>query len=184
MVKEAEATATHPTASMEDYLKAIVLLSRQEERATVTSISRLLKVKKPSVTSALAKLSGKGFVVHKRYGSVELTPEGFKAAQDVYHRHKILRYLLADILKVDPKIAEDDACRMEHALSPYSLKRLDQFIRFTRNCPQGTPDCLEGFNYYLKHGRRSKDIMFRCRASEQSNMESDDSVKKQEEPLR
>ena len=164
MVKETEGTATHHTASMEDYLKAIVLLSR-EERATVTSISKLLRVKKPSVTSALVKLSSKGLVVHKRYGSVELTPEGLKAAQDVYHRHRMLRYLLAEILKVDPKIAEDDACRMEHTLSPSSLERLDQFINFTRNCPQGTPDCLKGFDYYLKHGRRSKEIMFRCQGA-------------------
>ena len=184
MVKEVEGTATHQTASMEDYLKAIALLSREEAKATVTSISKLLGVKKPSVTSALAKLSGKGLAVHKRYGYVELTPEGLKAAQDVYHRHRILCYLLADILKVDPKIAKDDACRMEHALSPSSLERLDQFIRFTRNCPHGTPDCLEGFNYYLKHGSRSKDIMFRCRAAEQSNRESTNGVKARKESRR
>lgn len=184
LVKETEETRLQQTASMEDYLKAIALLGRKEARATVTNISKLLKVKKPSVTSALAKLSGKGLVVHKRYGSVELTPDGFKAAQDVYHRHRILRYLLADILKVDPEIAQDDACRMEHALSPSSLERLDQFIRFTRNCPHGTPDCLEGFNYYLKHGRRSKDIMFRCRAAEQSNRGSTNGVKTRKESRR
>jgi len=174
-------TATHPTASMEDYLEAISLLSQKEERATVTNISKLLKVKKPSVTSALVKLSRKGLAVHKRYGSAELTPEGLKAAQDVYHRHSILRYLLVDILKVDPKIAEDDACRMEHSLSPSSLERLDQFIKFTQNCPQGTPDCLEGFNYYLKHGRRSNKIMFRCQGEEKGKMESPDTGKKQKE---
>jgi DtxR family Mn-dependent transcriptional regulator len=181
MVKEVEGTATHQTASMEDYLKAIVLLSREEERATVTSISKLLGVKKPSVTSALVKLSGKGLVVHKRYGSIELTPEGLKAAQDVYHRHRMLRYLLAEILKVDPKIAEDDACRMEHTLSPSSLERLDQFINFTQNCPQGTPDCLEGFNYYLKHGRRSKEIMFRCQGTERVKAAPPAPVRKQKE---
>ena len=176
-----EETATHQTASMEDYLKAIALLSQEEERATVTNISKLLKVKKPSVTSALVKLSRKGLAVHKRYGSAELTPEGLKAAQDVYHRHSILRYLLVDILKVDPKIAEDDACRMEHSLSPSSLERLDQFIKFTKNCPQGTPDCIEGFNYYLKHGRRSKEIMFRCQGEGKGKTESPGTGKKQKE---
>ena len=174
-------TATHQTASMEDYLKAIVLLSREENRATVTNISKLLSVKKPSVTSALVKLSREGLVVHKRYGSAELTPEGLKAAQDVYHRHSILRYLLVDILKVDPKIAEDDACRMEHSLSPSSLERLDKFIKFTQNCPQGTPDCLEGFNYYLKHGRRSNKIMFRCKGEGIIKTKSAGTGKKQKE---
>ena len=159
-----ESVATHQTASMEDYLKAIALLSQEEAGATVTNISKMLKVKKPSVTSALVKLSQRGLVVHQRYGSIELTPEGLRAAEDVNHRHRILCYLLTEILKVDPKIAEGDACRMEHTLSPSSLERLDQFIKFTQDCPQGTPDCLAGFNYYLKHGRRSRQIMHRCQA--------------------
>jgi len=157
-----ESVVTHQTASMEDYLKAIALLSREDTGATVTNISKMLKVKKPSVTSALVKLSQRGLVEHQRYGSIELTPEGAKMAEDVSHRHSILCYLLTEILKVDPKIAEGDACRMEHTLSPSSLKRLDQFIKFTRECPQGTPDCLAGFNYYLKHGRRSQKIMEHC----------------------
>lgn len=180
MVKTIEEKATHQTASMEDYLKAIVLLSKGGERATVTSISKLLSVKKPSVTSALLKLSLNGLVEHKRYGSVELTSEGLKAAQDVYHRHKMLRHLLVEILKVDPKIADEDACRMEHVLSPSSLKRLDQFIRFTQNCPQGTPDCLEGFDYYLKHGRRSNEIMYRCQGDKRKD-EAKSTDKKQKE---
>jgi DtxR family Mn-dependent transcriptional regulator len=151
---------------MEDYLKAIALLSQEEAGATVTNISNMLKVKKPSVTSALAKLSQRGLVDHQRYGSIHLTPEGARMAEDVNHRHQILRYLLSEILKVDPEIAEDDACRMEHTLSPSSLKRLDQFIKFTRECPQGTPDCLAGFSYYLKHGRRSLHIMQHCQAED------------------
>lgn len=154
--------ATQQTASMEDYLEAIVLLGQGDEGVTVTKISRFLRVKKPSVTSALIKLSKKGLVVHKKYGSVELTPEGLKTAQDVYHRHKTLRHLLVEILKVDPKVAEEDACRMEHFLSPSSLKRLAKFIEFTLNCPQGTPECLKGFNYYLEHGKRSKEILTKC----------------------
>jgi DtxR family Mn-dependent transcriptional regulator len=140
------------TSSMEDYLKAIARLSQEDSNATVTSISKLLKVKKPSVTSALVRLAKKGLVVHKRYGTVELTPEGIEAARDVNRRHQTLHHLLVDILKVDPEIAEDDAHRMEHSLSRSSLERLDQFIEFTMNRPVGMPGDLEGFNNYLQHG--------------------------------
>jgi DtxR family Mn-dependent transcriptional regulator len=157
---------TQQTASMEDYLKAIVLLSQGDEEVTVTKISNLLGVKKPSVTCALIRLSEIGLVTHKKYGLVALTPEGLKIAQDVYHRHKILCHLLVDILGVDTKVAEDDACRMEHFLSPSSLKRLAKFIEFVLNRPQGISECLKGFQYYLEHSKKSYKIRTECQERE------------------
>ena len=157
---------THQTASMEYYLKAIVLLSQGDEEVTVTKISNLLRVKKPSVTCALVRLSEIGLVTHKKYGLVALTPEGLKIAKDVYHRHKILCHLLVDILGVDTKVAEDDACRMEHFLSPSSLERLAKFIEFVLNRPQGISECLKGFQYYLEHSKKSDEIRAECQERE------------------
>ena len=115
---------TRQTASMEDYLEAITLLSEGSKPVKVTEISNALGVKKPSVTSALTKLSELGLVTHKRYGSVELTSEGEKLARDVYWRHETLRHFLVDVLNVEPAVAEKDACRMEHVLSQTSLSKL------------------------------------------------------------
>ena len=158
--------ATQQTASMEDYLEAIVMLSEGGKVVKVTEISNALGVKKPSVTSALTRLSELGLVTHERYGSVELTTEGERIAQDVYWRHKILRLFLVDILNVDPVVAEGDACRMEHVLSQTSLSKLAKFIEFLLNCPQGKPECLIGFNYYLEHGQRDKERVARCQSKE------------------
>ena len=154
---------TQQTASMEDYLEAIVLLSEGSKVVKVTEISNALGVKKPSVTSALTKLSGSGLVTHERYGSVELTPEGERIARDVYWRHETLRRFLVNILSVEPTVAEEDACRMEHVLSRASLSKLAKFIEFVLNCPQGKPECLVGFDYYLEHGKRDRELVARCR---------------------
>jgi len=116
------------TASMEDYLEAIMLLDREKEGATVTSISRFLDVKKPSVTAALSKLSESGLVVHQRYGEVVLTAEGRRTASDVYHRHTTLLSFLTDVLGVDVITAEEDACKLEHSLSAASMAKLTDFV--------------------------------------------------------
>jgi len=150
------------TASMEDYLETIAMLKEEGKPVTVTAISKMMGVKKPSVDWALTKLSVTGLVLHEKYGDVELTAEGAKIAEDVYHRHKILRRFLVDILDVDPEIAEQDACRMEHVLSGASLSRLEKFIEFVLNCPRGNPEWLAGFNYYVLHGERDADILARC----------------------
>jgi len=150
------------TANMEDYLEAIALLGDDGKPVKVTAISKTLGVKKPSVTSALSKLSEAGLVAHQRYGDVELTPEGARIAEDVYRRHVTLRSFLVNILNLDPKVAEEDACRLEHSLSPTSLERLAKFEEFVLNCPRGEPEWLKGFNYYFEHGERDKESLARC----------------------
>ena len=153
---------TGQSASMEDYLEAIVILAEEGKPVKVTEIGKALGVKKPSVTSALAKLSEAGLVEHERYGHVELTAEGERIAQDVFRRHEALRHFLAEILSVDPEIAAEDACKMEHSLSHASLERLAKFVEFVLKCPREEPLCLEGFNYYFEHGKRDEQLLARC----------------------
>jgi DtxR family Mn-dependent transcriptional regulator len=150
------------TSSMEDYLEAIVMLGEGGNVVRVTQISKMLKVKKPSVTSALKRLSGEGLVQHERYGYVKLTAEGQKIAEDVFRRHETLRHFLADILSIDPKIASEDACKMEHSLSPTSLEKLERFVEFVLTRPRGQPEWLKNFNYYFEHGEQEEECLARC----------------------
>lgn len=153
---------TRQTASMENYLEAMTMLREENKAVTVTQISKMLRVRKPSVTAALKKLSQEGLVEHKRYGDVRLTAEGEEIAEDVFHRHETLRHLLAEILNIDPKVAAEDACKMEHCVSPATMERLTKFVEFVLNCPRGQPEWLEGFNYYFEHGERTEELLARC----------------------
>lgn len=147
-----------PTSSLENYLEAIAMLREDGERVTVTALSKSIGVKKPSVDWALKKLAGAGLIVHERYGDVDLTPEGARLAAEVYRRHKALFSFLADILKVDPAIAEEDACRMEHALSRESISRLEKYIDFIMECYPGRSDWEEIFNRYVEAGEDKRGI--------------------------
>jgi DtxR family Mn-dependent transcriptional regulator len=158
-MRRMENTAISQTASMEDYLEAIVILEEQGKLAKVTEIGKALGVKKPSVTSALAKLSEAGLVQHKKYGDVVLTAEGERIAHGVYQRHRTLRHFLVEILNVDPVLADEDACRVEHVLSRESLERLAKFVEYALNRPQGKPKWLKGFNYYFQHSEGDGELM-------------------------
>jgi DtxR family Mn-dependent transcriptional regulator len=149
------------TASLEDYLEAIVILNQDGKAATVTAISKSIGVKKPSVEWAINKLSDAGLVVHKPYKDVKLTPEGTKIAHEVYRRHKILRSFLVNVLEIDPDIAEVDACRMEHLLSEESLKQLEKFMDFMLNCHPGNLVWHETFQRYLKYGDEDSELKAR-----------------------
>jgi DtxR family Mn-dependent transcriptional regulator len=153
-----EIESSKQTASMEDYLETIAVLEEKGEPVTVTAISKMLGVRKPSVNWALMKLSEAGLVFHEKYKGVELTGEGARVAQDVYHRHKILRSFLTDVLDVDPATAEQDACRMEHLLSPDSVVKLEKFMEFVLDCHPGKPRWQDVFQSYLDHGCTDFDI--------------------------
>jgi DtxR family Mn-dependent transcriptional regulator len=140
---------------MEDYLEAIALLNEEKGFARVKDISRMLKVKTPSVTGALSNLERDDLIHHERYGYVELTPRGRRIALDITKRHAVLLRFLTLILQIDPETAEGDSCRLEHSMSSETMEHLTKFIDFVESCPeQDKPEWLRNFYLYMKTGER------------------------------
>jgi DtxR family Mn-dependent transcriptional regulator len=145
------------SASMEDYLEAIANLGEGRKVVRVKQISEILGVKMPSVTSALKKLSERELVEHERYGHIELTPEGDKVARDVIYRHEALARFFAQALGINRETAEEDACKIEHVISPLSMERLAKFVEFIEACPLGSANFPSRYEYYLEHGELPQD---------------------------
>ena len=140
------------SASMEDYLEAVEMLGEKDGSVRVKEISTLLGVKMPSVTAAMKRLSEERMVIYEKYGRIKLTKTGKKAAREVFRRHEILRRFLIDVLDMDTETAEEDACRMEHVISPTTLERLAKFQSFVESCPDEKIPWFGNYRHYLKHG--------------------------------
>jgi len=117
------------TATMQDYLEAIGQLGSKEQVVRVKNIARELHVKMPSVTEALKTLARDGLIRHEKYGYIQLTRKGENMAEEIYSCHQALFKFLNEILGVDPRTADEDACRMEHTISSTALKKLIEFIK-------------------------------------------------------
>jgi DtxR family Mn-dependent transcriptional regulator len=115
---------------MQDYLEVILDLSEAaaEEGIRVTDIAARLNITKASVTQAIQALKESGLVTHERYGTVRLTRAGRQRALEVRHRHRTLRRFLVEVLGVDARTAEKDACLMEHAVSRQTMEKLVEFL--------------------------------------------------------
>lgn len=133
------------SGSMEDYLEAIYLLSREHGFARSKDIASRLGVLVPSVTGALRTLAGRNLVHYEPYSVVRLTEEGEKIAKRTVRRHTTLRTFLEQILGVQPDEADSNACRMEHAISPAVMDRLVAFIDFVDQAPEVRRKWLEEF---------------------------------------
>ena len=136
------------TASMEDYLEAIFHIVAAKGAARAKDIAKALKVTNASVTGALQSLSARDLVNYAPHDVITLTPSGKAVAKDVVRRHEVLRDFFVRVLAVDKDIAEEGACRMEHAVPKPILERLIQYSEFLEVCPRAGSKWIKGFGYY------------------------------------
>ena len=113
------------TPSGEDYLEAILILQRQKGLVRPVDIARHMEFSKPSITHAITTLLRGGFVEKDKEGFIRLTDIGREVAEQTYEKHCFFTHLLTEA-GVDPKTAEQDACRMEHVISENSFRHLKQ----------------------------------------------------------
>lgn len=140
------------TSVMEDYLETIFDLDREKKAIRVKDIAKRMDVKMPTVTSMLKTLNDRGLVHYEKYEYVELTKDGASVGREMHRRHLILRKFLTTILNIDPAVADDEACKMEHALSEETLKSLTDFMAFIQSCPRTGQSWLEHFETYRIQG--------------------------------
>lgn len=111
--------------SAEDYLEAILILSKQGPAVRSVDIASLLEVSKPSVSHAMKLLREDGYIAMDRYGSVTLLEKGAEVANRIYERHRVLTGLF-ESLGVSPEVAREDACKIEHDISQESFEKIKE----------------------------------------------------------
>lgn len=116
------------SASKQDYLETILNFSQESGNARSVDIARTLGVSRASVNKSLGVLRDAGLVEHEYYGSIRLTEDGLRMARAVRARHNALKLFLTEILGVDAETADQDACRMEHAISCTTAQKLEEYL--------------------------------------------------------
>lgn len=117
------------TFTMENYLEAIYELSRDDTGARVSDIAERLGVTKASTSAAMTALSEKGLITNEKYGEIHLTPTGRALAEFTSQKHQIIRQFFIDVLRIDAKTADKDACAIEHVISNDSVQAMQEFLQ-------------------------------------------------------
>lgn len=129
-----------PSATVEDYLKALYQLEQGEEgRARIKDIAALLQVSLPSVTTMMKSLDEDGFVERAAYRGVTLTEAGQRAALRVIRNHRLIEVFLVEVLGYTWDEVHVEAERLEHAMSDLLTDRIDAYLGFPSVDPHGDP---------------------------------------------
>ncbi len=113
--------------SGEMYLETIYVLGQKQQNVRSIDVAEEMGFSKPSVSRGVSILKQQGYLTVDGNGFLELTDSGMDLAKKIYERHTILTEALVR-LGVDPEIAQQDACKMEHIISDETLNAFKRHL--------------------------------------------------------
>jgi DtxR family Mn-dependent transcriptional regulator len=128
-----------PTEVIGRYLEAIHYMEVEGEAVRSARLADWLSVSRPTVTAALRRMTRDGMVRINSRKEIELTPRGVEAAAAIVRRHRIMERWLTDVLGLDWVAADEEAARLEHAVSDLVEHRLWETLGRPTSCPHGNP---------------------------------------------
>ena len=114
--------------SQEDYLEKILQISQKKDEVHAIDIAKEMNFSKPSVSIAMNKLKELGYIEIGKKGDITLTPSGLEIAEKTLEKHTMLTELLIR-LGVSEETAKEDACRIEHDISPETWEVIKKFAK-------------------------------------------------------
>ena len=115
--------------SGEDYIETIYLIKKKKGLVRSIDVANELNFSRPSVSRAVGILKEDGLITVESDGELVLTEAGLKKAKSVYEKHTNLTKFLMMTTGVNETIAENDACRIEHIISPETFRGIKRYIK-------------------------------------------------------
>lgn len=116
------------SSSLEEYLKTMYLLKKQNKNIRVTDIANKMNCTKPSVNKAIKNLQAKELINYEVYGNIELTVKGEELAKKILEAYDIAYIFLTEILEIPKEKAEDEAVKMRAILDDETLNKLTKYV--------------------------------------------------------
>ena len=106
--------------SAENYLETILVLKKKNGVVRSIDIANDLGVSKPSVSVAMKNLRNGEYIEMDKEGYITLLDKGREIAEKIYERHTFL---------VNPTVAAEDACRIEHVISAETFTAMKKTLK-------------------------------------------------------
>ena len=114
--------------SLEEYLKTMYVLKKQNGNIRVTDIAIKMNCTKPSVNKALYNLKDNGLINYETYGTIELTESGENLAKKILEAYDIVYLFLKDVLNIDSDEAKKEAEKIKLSITDDTINKLAKYV--------------------------------------------------------
>ena len=112
------------TSGLEDYLELIHNSISQNKNIKAIDIANEFKVSRSSVSEALIRLADMDFIIYEGRKGIKITQKGIEQAQKTVKKHEILSDFFYKVLKTDKKLADKNACKIEHVIDDELIEKM------------------------------------------------------------
>jgi DtxR family Mn-dependent transcriptional regulator len=127
------------SSAAQEYLLALRVMTGDDARVTASQVGRRLGVTTQAASEMFKRLGADGLVVQSEARELRLTAAGRAAADAIFRRHALLEWLLTSIVGLGWAESDEEAARLQGALSPRVEARLDELLGHPQTCPHGNP---------------------------------------------
>jgi DtxR family transcriptional regulator, Mn-dependent transcriptional regulator len=127
------------SAAAQEYLLALRVMASDGRSTTAAQVGRHVGVTTQAASEMCRRLSADGLVEHAGSRALALTPAGRAAADAIFRRHALLEWLLTSVIGLGWAESDEEAMRLQGALSPRVESRLDDLLGHPETCPHGNP---------------------------------------------
>ena len=114
--------------ALEEYLKTIYILKKQNENVRVTDIANKMGCTKASVNKAINNLKEYNLINYETYGKIEMTKDGENLAKKVIEAYDIVYVFFKDVLNVEEEVAKNDAESIKGTISDETINKLAKYV--------------------------------------------------------
>ena len=114
--------------SLEEYLKTMYVLKKQNGNIRVTDIAKKMNCTKPSVYKAIYNLKDNGLLNYESYGTIELTEEGENLAKKILEAYDIVYLFLKDVLNLEEEEAKKEAEKIKSTITDNTINKLAKYV--------------------------------------------------------
>src|SRR5689334_12169046 len=108
-------------------------------RVTAAQVGRHLGVSTQAASEMFRRLTSDGLVAQAEGRELILTDPGRAAADAIFRRHALLEWLLTSVIGLGWAESDEEAGRLQGAISPRVEAVLDEMLGHPETCPHGNP---------------------------------------------
>jgi DtxR family Mn-dependent transcriptional regulator len=127
------------SSAAQQYLLALRVMAVDGSRVTAAQVGRHLGVTTQAASEMFRRLTADGLVAHAEARELVLTDPGRAAADAIFRRHALLEWLLISVVGLGWAESDEEAARLQGAISPRVEARLDEMLGHPETCPHGNP---------------------------------------------
>lgn len=127
------------SSAAQEYLLALRVMAGDGSRITASQVGRHLGVSTQAASEMFRRLIADGLVAQADGRELVLTDAGRAAADGIFRRHALCEWLLSSVVGLGWAESDEEAARLQGAISPRVEARLDELLGHPETCPHGNP---------------------------------------------